>query len=209
MAGITRETVYIPKTIVKLESEDGILRYEYEPSREYAAKRLRETKEISIGFIQKITAFRAISAIGNSKIVGALWSCFGPPQDIYDDWKQSYSFFFDLIVQRQLMDEQFNDSARLFMEVCDWKGSPDIRLRMPRRDEDDWVIEDGKDILTEQMRNYSLFYFIGFIEGYASSGPLHDFERTYPYGEYKGKTYGVRNGIPFYETYQQCESDSE
>jgi len=209
MAGITCKTVYIPRTYVELESEDGILRYEYNPSREYAAKRLRETKEISLDLPQMLPIYAALSRIGNAKIVGALWNCFGPPQDIYDDWKQSYSFFFDLIIQCQLMDDQFEDSVYLLMEVCDWKGGPDIRLRMPRKDEDDWVIEDGKDLLTEQMRNYSLFYFIGFIEGYARTGPLHDFERTYPYGKYTGKKYGVRNGIPFDETYQQCESDSE
>jgi len=113
--------------------------------------------------------YAELNRIGNARIVGTLWNCFGPPQDIYDDWKQSYSFFFDLIIQRQLMDERFNDEAHLFMAVWDWKGSPSIELRMPRRDEGDYVLEDGKDILTDEMRLYCLSYFIGFIKGYAES----------------------------------------
>jgi len=185
-----------------LESEDGILRYEYCPSREYAAKRLRETKEILSDFIQMYPIYGHLSQIGNAKIVGALWSCFGPPQDIYDDWKQSYSFYFDLTIQHQLMDNQFSDSVLLLMEVCDWKGGPDIRLRMPiRGGKQEEMLEDGKDILTDEMRLYSLANFVGFIKGYAESGRLHDFERRYPYGEYQGKKYGVRNGIPFDESY--------
>lgn len=200
MPSITRETIYIPRTYVKLESEDGLLCYKYCPSREYAGKRLRETKEILSGYFQMYPIYSELYKIGNATIVGALWSCFGPPQDIYDDWKQSYSFFFDLIIQRQLMDDRFSDEAHLFMAVWDWKGGPSIELRMPRRDENDCVLEDGKDILTDEMRLYSLSYFIGFIEGYASSGRLHDFERTYPYGEAQGKKYGVRNGVPFDES---------
>jgi hypothetical protein len=31
-------------------------------------------------------------------------------------------------------------------------------------------------------RKVWLAYFVGFIKGYAESGPLHDFERRYPYG---------------------------
>ncbi len=187
---------------LRFESEDGFLRYEYCPSREYTAKRLRETKEILSDFIQMYPIYGHLSQIGNAKIVGALWSCFGPPQDIYDDWKQSYSFYFDLTIQRQLMDDRFSNALLLLMEVCDWKGGPDIRLRMPiRGDKQEEILEDGKDILTDEMRFYSLSYFIGFIKGYAESGLLHDFERTYPYGEYQYKEYGVRNGIPFDESY--------
>ena len=199
MPGITRETVFIPRTYLKLESEDGILRYEYCPSREYVLKRLKETKEISSTYFQMRSIYAELNRIGKAKIVGALWNCFGPPQDIYDNWKQSYSFFFDLIIQRHLMDDRFSNAVHLFMSVWDMKGNPSIQLRMPRRDENDCVLEDGKDILTDEMRLYSLSYFIGFIKGYASSGQLHDFERTYPYGEAQGKKYGVRNGIPFDE----------
>ncbi len=185
-----------------LGSEDGLLQYEYCPSREYAAKRLRETKEILSDFMQMYPIYAHLSQTGNSKIVGALWDCFGPPQDIYDDWKQSYSFYFDLTIQRQLMDDRFSDALLLLIEVCDWKGGPDIRLRMPiRGGKQDEILEDGKDILTDEMRLYSLAYFLGFIKGYAKSGRLHDFERRYPYGEYQGKKYGVRNGIPFDESH--------
>ena len=186
---------------LRFESEDGFLRYEYRPSREYTAKRLRETKEILSNFIQMYPIYGHLSQIGNAKIVGALWSCFGPPQDIYDDWKQSYSFYFDLTIQRQLMDNQFSNAILLLMEVCDWKGGPDIRLRMPiRGGKQEEILEDGKDLLTDEMRLYSIAlglsslrietYFVGFIKGYAESGPLHDFERTYPYGEYQYKEYG-------------------
>ncbi len=143
--------------------------------------------------------YSELNKIGNATIVGTLWNCFGPPQDIYDDWKQSYSFFFDLIIRRQLIDARFNDEAHLFMSVWDWKGGPSIQLRMPKRNERDYVLEDGKDILTDEMQLYSLAYFVGFIKGYAESGRLHDFERTCPYGEAQGKKYGVRNGIPFDE----------
>ena len=161
-----------------------------------------ETKEILSDFIQMYPIYGHLSQIGNAKIVGALWSCFGPPQDIYDDWKQSYSFYFDLTIQRQLMDNQFSNALLLLMEVCDWKGGPDIRLRMPiRGGKQDEILEDGKDILTDEMRLYSLAYFVGFIKASAESGPLHDFERTYPYGEYQYKEYGVKNGIPFDESY--------
>ena len=67
---------------LRFESEDGFLRYEYRPSREYTAKRLRETKEILSDFIQMYPIYGHLSQIGNATIVGALWSCFGPPQEI-------------------------------------------------------------------------------------------------------------------------------
>ena len=82
MPGVTRGTIFIPRTHVKLESENGLLRYEYCPSREYTAKRLRETKEILSDFIQMYPIYGHLSQIGNATIVGALWSCFGPPQEI-------------------------------------------------------------------------------------------------------------------------------
>jgi hypothetical protein len=51
-----------------LESEDGILRYEYCPSREYTAKRLRETKKILSDFMQMYPIYGHL----------ALWTFFHP-----------------------------------------------------------------------------------------------------------------------------------
>jgi len=59
------------------------------------------------------------------------------------------------------MDDRFSDSVLLLMEVCDWKGGPDIRLRMPIKGKQEEMLEDGKDLLTDEMRLYSLAYSVG------------------------------------------------
>jgi hypothetical protein len=46
---------------LRFESEDGFLRYEYCPSREYTAKRLRETKEILSDFMQMYPIYGHLS----------------------------------------------------------------------------------------------------------------------------------------------------
>jgi hypothetical protein len=56
------------------------------------------------------------------------------------------------------MDDRFSNALLLLMEVCDWKGGLDIRLRMPiRGGKQEEILYDGKDILTDEMRLYSLF----------------------------------------------------
>ncbi len=40
-------------------------------------------------------------------------------------------------------------------------------------------------------------HMMGFIQGYARTGPLATLRRVHPYGDERGKAYGVRRGRPF------------
>jgi hypothetical protein len=182
----------------QLVSDDGFVRYTYCPSRDYALKRLRETKEF-LHAGGSLPLRLHVARLSCGAVCGALWHYFGPPHDIHDDWKQSFSFFFDVTVTPSVRCPQLTEPVTLLLEVSDWKGGPQMELRMPRRGEGDYVLEEGNDLLPEQLRGEVLGFFLGFLEGYIATGPLQEFERRYAYGGLKGRRYGVQNGTPFDE----------
>lgn len=91
------------------------------------------------------------------------------------------------------------DLLTLMLKVSDWKGGLQMRLQMPRRDQDDSVLEEGNDVLPEPLREEVLGYFLGFLEGYISVGPMQEFERRYAYSGIAVMRYGVKDGVPFDE----------
>ena len=54
-------------------------------------------------------------------------------------------------------------------------------------------------MLPADLRVAVLTFFLGYVEGFAATAPLSDFEREYAYGEVQGRRYGVRGGVPFDE----------
>ena len=177
----------------RLRAPDGSLAYAYLPSRDHALHRLRETKPLRE--TSPLPSLMRIESLSCGAVFGALWSCFGPPHDIHDDWKQSISYYFDVAVEPRARGLD-GRPVRLLLEVSDWKGGLRVELRMPRRDSEDHVLEHGEDVLPAQVRPLPGEYLVGFARGYAETGSLLDFERTHPGG--KGR-FGVRRGVPFDE----------
>lgn len=89
----------------QLASRDGFVCYTYHPSCDYVAKRLEETKELLRAGGNLSLVFR-VAWLSSGAVCGALWHYFGPPHDIHDDWKQFFSFYFDVTVQPSLRDPQ-------------------------------------------------------------------------------------------------------
>jgi hypothetical protein len=99
--------------------------------------------------------------------------------------------------------------VQLLLRVADWKGGLELELRMQLRGGPDTfdVLEDGSDVLPANLRVEVLGFFLGYVEGLASSGvPLGDFEREYAYDGLKGLRYGVRGGVPFDEARRSASS---
>lgn len=181
----------------EIASRDGFVRFRYNPSLEHAVARLRETKEFLLtdqGFRLALEA----ASLSPAAVCGALWHLFGPPQDLYDDWKMSFAYYFDVFVDPSVRRPELTTPARLLLRVADWKGAVELRLSMQRRGEGDIVLEHGEDILPIELQDQVLAFFIGYLQGYLETGPLHDFERSIPPAAGGGR-YGVRDGVPFVE----------
>ena len=177
----------------EIVTPDGFARYVYAGSRETARRRFYATKE----FLRaggEVSLQLAIGSLHCGALCGALWKRFGPPHDVLDDWKQSFQFCLDVLVTPAIRDPDGGRTpVELLLDISDWKGSAQMRLRMPVHGRSTESLEDGEDLLRYEERLEVLAYFFGFCKGFIESSHLEDFDRRLP----DGMPYGVENGVPF------------
>ncbi len=179
----------------EVATPDGFARYRYLPTREDAVRRLQETKRF-LSTTDNLPLIMHIARLNSGAICGALWRAFGPPHDIHDDWKQSFSFYFDVDIAPWVHEPRLAKPVTLLLEVSDWKGGPRIELSMPRQSATDIYLEAGEDVLPGPLREEVVVLFLGYVEDRRRRRALKSFERSYPPGYEEGR-YGARGGIPF------------
>ncbi len=185
-----------PTWPVEVATPDGFARYRPLRTREEVMRRLRETKEFLSAETSDLQMSMYIAGLNSGAVCGALWRAFGPPHDLHDDWKSSFSYYLDVIVAPSSHDPGIDRPVTLLLEVSDWKGGPRINLYMPRRSEDDIYLESGDEILPGNLRQEVVLLFLGWLEDRRRRRALKSFERSYP-GGYGGERYGVKHGVPF------------
>lgn len=167
-------------------------------------RRLEETKSFlsSTSFAFQLEAAHVSCGL----VFGALWSWFGPPHDIHDDYKESISYYLDTEVRPRARGLD-RAPVRLLTAVSNWKGSVQIELRMPRRRRDDLTLEEGDDLLPRGLREEVAGFLLGFLEGYGGTGRLHDFTRPRPAAAGAPRSrFGARSGKPFDDL---CDAERE
>lgn len=190
---------------------DGLVRIDQLPkSREAVVQRLRATKEIMWQSWRYARLDDVVADMNTGALFGVLWSCFGVPLGMHDNWKSSIAYYFDVQVEPARLGHAGVAPVRWMLRASDWKSAPRIELSMDSRGPDDHL-EVGDDVYPENLGLYVLSFFEGFVRGYLASGPLVDFELAYNYRYGRRAKYGVRGGRAFddRETFVEPDVDSD
>jgi hypothetical protein len=176
--------------------------YHYDSRRDRTARRIRATKEL-MGPLE----FGLFLGLGNLDLgffFGALRAVFGPPHDLVDKWKGSSSYEFRVDIDRRMLRQRA--PRRFVLRLRDHKGGLDPQLREPVRGKGDWSLRRADAVVPPGVEEHVVLWLLGFLEGFAETAVLQDFERTYPRGcvieeggagEERRYRYGVRGGVPF------------
>lgn len=187
------DPLHAPVMHRRLRSRSGAFEFTYSPSTEYLDARRRRTAPLREPISSPMAL--ALTRADRGVVFGALWSWFGPPNGRCDPWKQTISYGFDLTIDPRAEGVDLGP-VELALGLSDLKGCLDADLRIARPRPHEGALVDADDVVPLDLRDRAVGYLVGFAEGYASAGPLLDFERRSPDGYGR---FGVRGGKPFDE----------
>lgn len=141
--------------------------------------------------------FNLQTAIPRAELYTTLLSLFGPPNDLFDDYKQNFSWWLDLHVDvGRLLGAAGAPHLELVVRLSDYKGGSEIRLWWPHPGPS--AAEEAA--LTEAVYDkvlHWLSFFVGFRCGYlmaTQAVPEWSLECRYSRGRF-----GARDGQFFDE----------
>lgn len=181
-------------------AEPGLVTVEYSSRREVAWRRLRATAAAEVVELSESTRQTCLGAI-----FGAAWAVFGPQHAVHDPERSSTSYVLRLDVTRPGRKRQRR--LRLVLVLEDSWGELCATVRLSRGVCPPGDLARAERILTGPRVYEAVGWVIGFLKGYARTGPLPDFTRCIPYHDpaewdlrwRHSWCYGVRDGRPFLE----------